>query len=602
MKETSVFSQIGRGLTWARNFTANLLFLLLVLVLIVFILVNSGGGIQVPENAALVINPRGVLVDKVHLADPIEQLLSAGRPIREVAVKSLVQAIAAGAADERITLLVLNLEELESVSPGQADALGEALTQFQTTGKEIIAAASFYTQGQYQIASYADAIYMHPLGQLLLSGYGTNRLYYNELLDKLNVNIHIFRVGKYKEFVEPYTRNDMSDEARLANQTLVDALWQYYTQRIDENRQLELGQFTHYTQHFGELLSNTGGDMAALSVEFHLVDELLTPDETRARIADKVGSSNGDYNRIDYRDYLETLPGVAASKADKAIAVITASGPIVMGRSTSGVIASQSTIGLIRQARHDESIAALVFRIDSPGGGVFASELIRQELELTQLAGKPVVISMSTVAASGGYWIAATADRILAQPTTITGSIGVFGIVPTFEESLAEIGVRTDGVETTPFSSTLDPFVGLNEPMRRILQSNVENSYELFLNLVARGRDMQPAVVAEIAQGRVWIGAQALELGLIDDLGGLEEAIEGAATLAELTEYEVRDLAIPLSTRDLLLRELSDSVALPDHPLTRVLRQAWTLLDTLDDPRHSYALCEVCVFSDGLFD
>jgi len=495
---------------------------------------------------------------------------------------------------------VLNLEELAAISPGHADTLGDAMLQFQAAGKEIVAFANFYTQGQYQIASYADAIYMHPLGQLLLSGYGSNRLYYKELLDKLDVNIHIFRVGKYKEFVEPYTRNDMSDEARLANQTLVDALWQYYAQRIDENRQLEPGQFSRYTQDFGELLRGAGGDMAALSVEFHLVDELLTPDETRVRLVDKVGSTNGDFHRIDYRDYLQTLPSSNASKADKAVAVITVSGPIVMGRRVSGAIASQSTIALIRQARRDESIAALVFRIDSPGGGVFASELIRQELELTQLAGKPVVASMSNVAASGGYWIAATADKILAQPTTITGSIGVFGIVPTFEDALAGIGVRTDGVETTPLSRTLDPFAGLNEPMSRILQSNVENSYQLFLNLVARGRDMKPEVVAEIAQGRVWIGAKALELGLVDDLGGLQDAIAEAAALAELTEYDVRDLTTPLSTRELLLRELSDSVALPDHPLTKVLQQAWTLLESLNDPRHSYALCEACTFS-GVF-
>lgn len=600
MKEGGVFSQIGRGLSAARNFAANVLFLLLVTLLVVLVLAGSSG-VSVPDGSALVINPRGVLVDTASITDPIERFLTLESVPRDVELKSLVKAITAGAADDRIALLVLNLEELQAASPGHADTLGVALREFQAAGKEVVSFGSFYSQGQYQIASYADAVYMHPLGQILLSGYGSNRIYYNELLEKLDVNIHIFRVGKYKEFVEPYTRSTMSDEARLANQELVDALWQHYADRIGANRQLDPGRFAAYTQDFAGLLAEAGGDMAALSLEYQLVDELLTPDETRARIADKVGySDSGDFNGIDYRAYLQTIAPEPV-QADAAIAVITATGPIVMGRRSSGVIATQSTIGLIRQARHDRSIAALVMRIDSPGGSAFASELIRQELELTQLAGKPVVVSMSNVAASGGYWIAATADQILAQPTTITGSIGVFGLLPTFEKSLAKLGVHTDGVATTPLSGSMDPIAGLSDPMSRILQVNVENTYERFINLVARGRDMTPQEVDAIAQGRVWIGAKAHELGLVDNLGGLDEAIAGAASLAKLTAYEVRELTPSMTTRELILRELSDSVALPNHPVTNALRQAWTLLESLDDPGHSYALCEACSVAEFLF-
>ena len=600
MKEGGVFSQIGRGLSWARNFTANVLFLLLVTLLVVFVLAGSSG-VSVPDGSALVINPRGALVDTAGFTDPIERFLVPESVPRDVEVSSLVRAITAGAADDRIALLVMNLEELQAASPGHADTLGNAIREFQATGKEVVAFGSFYSQGQYQIASYADAIYMHPLGQILLSGYGSNRIYFNELLEKLDVNIHIFRVGKYKEFVEPYTRNNMSDEARIANQALVDALWQHYADRIGANRQLDPARFTAYTQDFADLLADAGGDMAALCVEYHLVDELLTPDETRSRIADKVGySDRGDFNGIDYRAYLQTL-APRPPRGDTDVAVINASGPIVMGRRSSGVIASQSTINLIRQARHDKTIAALVMRIDSPGGSAFASELIRQELELTQLAGKPVVVSMSNVAASGGYWIAATADQILAQPTTITGSIGVFGLLPTFEESLAKLGVHTDSVATTPLSGAMDPMAGLSDSMSRILQVNVENTYERFLNLVARGRDMTPQEVDAIAQGRVWIGAKAHELGLVDDLGGLDEAIAGAARLAELSDYTVRELKPPMTTRELILRELSENVALPDHPVTDALWQAWTLLDSLDDPGHSYALCEACTVTDLLF-
>jgi len=598
MSEPSVWSRISSGLTRARVFTANLIFVVLVVVVVVAVL-SSSAAVEVPEGSALVLNPKGSIVDQETFGDSIAELLSPRTVRREAILGELVTAVERASVDDRITTLVLDLNELSYASTAHAETLGEALSAFRAEEKEIIAFGSYFSQPQYLIATYADAVYMHPYGQILPTGIGINQLYFSELLKQLNVNIHIFRVGKYKAFVEPYTRTGMSDEAREANQRLVDALWNHYSERVVSNRALEPGAFARYVDEFDTLLADAGGDMARLALEFNLIDELLTPDQARVRIADRVGfAEKGNYNGIDYRNYLAATDDVISFNGDAKVGVITARGPIVMGSSGRGVIAADSLIGLIREARDDASIAAVVLRVDSPGGSAFASELIRQELELTQLAGKPVVISMGTVAASGGYWISATANRIFAQPTTITGSIGIFALIPTFEDSLGRIGVTTDGVGTSPLSRTLDPLTGVNEPMARILQANIENGYRRFVDLVARGREMTPETVEKVAQGRVWIGNEALDLGLVDQLGGLHDAIESAAALAELDTYEVKHISAPLSTQELLLRQLRESTRLPgnlsDSPLLGALSEAWSLFNSMNDPGHSYALCEAC--------
>ncbi len=440
---------------------------------------------------------------------------------------------------------------------------------------------------------------MHPDGQIVPMGYEINRLFFSDMIEKLEVNVHIFRVGKYKEFVEPYIRSDMSEEAREANQKLVDELWRNYTETVVTNREIEPQSFKNYAEQYSPLLTAAAGDMGRLALEFHLVDELLTPDQTRDRIASTVGYARaGEFNGIGYRDYLTAAGAEEPAAGGSNVGVITAQGPIVMGSDGRGVIAADDTVELIRRARMDDNVAALVVRVNSPGGSAFASELIRQELELTQLAGKPVVISMSSVAASGGYWIAATANRILAHPTTITGSIGIFSVIPTFEESLARIGVRSDGVGSSALSGTLDLSSGIEAPMAAVLQASVERGYDQFINLVARGRDMTPEAVDEIAQGRVWVGSTALELGLVDALGGVDEAIEAAAGLAGLDTYGVKEIEEPLSARALLLKQLGESVELsllPEFPeVFGLLTRSASLIRLLDDPSHRYALCEAC--------
>lgn len=594
MNDRGFFSRLGAALTTVRVVVSNVLFLVLVVV-VLLLLFSRPSVVVVPHDSALVLNPRGALVDQRAITDSLASLFSPETDAaREVEVGDLLKAVDRAAADDRITMLVLRLDQLEGVSPGYASTIGAAVGRFRAAGKQVVAYGNYFSQGQYLLASFADAVYMHPMGQVLLPGYGGNNLYFKGLLDKLNVKVNIFRVGRYKEFVEPWTRSDMSDDAREANQALVDGLWANYADVVQANRKLPPGAFEHYTQSFPEALT-AAGDPGTAAVEALLVDELLTPDAARSRIASVVGyNEQGEINGIGYRDYLGATSD-SSSDADAKIGVITATGPVVTG-SSRGAIAADRIIEQIRRVRRDEDMVALVLRLNTPGGSSFASELIRQELELVQLAGKPVVVSMSNVAASGGYWISSTADRIVAQPTTITGSIGVFGIVPTFEKTLDHIGVSTDGVATTPLSGA-DPFAGLTPAVSEILQAGVEQTYDQFVNLVARGRNMPPEKVNAIAQGRVWIGSKALELGLVDELGTLADAVRSAASLAEVEEYEEVKVSAPLTARELLLKELLDndaSTADVNAPLLDRLSPLWRTLLLLDDPRYTYALCETC--------
>ena len=593
MSERGFWSRLGAVITSVRIFTINALFLVLLLV-IVLATFSSSSGVVVPDDSALVLNPRGVLVDQRAIGDSLQSLISPESVGREVVLGDLLRALEHGREDDRIRMLVLRLDRLEGVSPGHADTLGKAIKAFEDAGKQTLAYGNFYSQGQYQLASYAHAVYLHPMGQIILPGYGGNSLYFKDILEKLKINVNIFRVGKYKEFVEPYTRRDMSSEAREANQALLNGLWGHYAERIIANRQLEPAVFDQYTQSFPDQLK-AAGSMATAAVENLLVDELLTPDALRSRVAGVVGyNDSGEYNGIGYTDYLAAIQS-SAPQGDRQIAIITASGPVVSGRMR-GAVAADQVIGLIREVRRDDDLAALVLRLNTPGGSSFASELIRQELELLQLAGKPVVVSMSNVAASGGYWIASTTDRIIAEPTTITGSIGVFGVVPTFEDSLAEIGIATDGVATTPLSRA-DTFAGLTPAMETVLQANVEITYEQFINLVARGREMSVEQVNEVAQGRVWLGDRAVELGLVDELGTLDDAVAVAAELASISDYGTRHLSVPLSAREMLLQQFfsDENTRAVSHPLLLRMTAAWQQLEALDDPLNTYALCEGCL-------
>ncbi|MCR9258198.1 MAG: signal peptide peptidase SppA [Pseudomonadaceae bacterium] len=603
----SILSRIGGGITKLRNFFVNTLFLA-ILVLITVALLTTCQGITVPDNAALVINPRGVIVDAATVPDPFEELLTAGPRLAEVELRSLLRAIELATTDAQIKMIVLDLDKLAWAAPAHAQRIGEALVGFQMAGKKVVSYGQFYSQAQYYIASFADALYLHPMGQIVFEGFGGFSFYFKDLLDKFDVNVHVFRVGDYKSAVEPFTRNDMSEESRLASEQLYQEIWQHFLRDISRNRLIEKPALQSYADNLAGILDVTQGDMARAALESQLVDELLTSDQANVRIADDVGFRNrqlGEINGIDFQTYLNANalyePAAALGKAKIAEVVVQG---IIMNQGQSNQIAdAESVIRLIRQARDESAVKALVLRVDSPGGSQFASELIRQELELLQLAGKPVVASFGASAASGGYWISATADAIVAEPTSITGSIGIFSFIPTFEETLQKYGVYTDGVGTTELTGSLNPFTGINQPMADILQAQVEHGYAQFLALVARGRDMSLDQVDAVAQGRVWTGETAKQLGLVDDLGGIRLAQEKAAELAGLDDWEPIRLLPPIDPRAAFLAELMMPEARTKVTKTNVLtqlQQGLSVLAQFDDPTNSYVLCESCLGSNAL--
>ena len=582
----------GRGVTATRVFVTNLLFLVVVFVLLAM-LISGGAKLTVPDKAALVLAPEGTIVEQTTQSASFEALLGGNDVAAETRYQDLIDALDTAKTDSRIAVILLDLEHLTGVSPAHLSGLGDALAQAKAAGKEIVAVGDYYTQGQYYLASYADSVYMHPMGQVLLTGFGSYQNYYKDLLDRLKVKVHVYRVGAYKAAVEPYTRTDMSAEAREANRAMIDELWQDYIAKVSTNRQMTLDQINDYVNKYEDVLKAADGDMARAALEHGLVDALISRDEMRERLIAKVGESEGTFRQIASSDYVRATRSVPAP-ATNEVGVVVAAGMILPGEQPRGSIGADSLTELIRSARLDKNVKAVVLRVDSPGGAAISSEVIRQEIEQLQVSGKPVVVSMAGVAASGGYWISATADEIWAAPTTVTGSIGIFGMVPTFEDSLAAIGVARDGVGSAPLAGALDPLGGISDPMGRILQANVEAGYKRFLDLVSRGRDMLPEDVDKIGQGRVWTGRKAHELGLVDGLGQLPDAIAAAAKRAGLTDYQVRFIEKPLSAREQLMQQLAGSMGFVSSTSLGQLAHALGNLARLDDPLHTYALCETC--------
>ena len=574
---------------------ANILIVLLLLVVIAVVL-SAPEHAEIPDGAALVVAPKGAIVEQPALpAFRFPPSLS-GAPV-ETRAADIIEGIRQAASDERIEILTLDLTDLEFASIAHLEAIGEAIEEFRNADKTVVAASDFFNQSRYYLASFADEVYMHPFGELILTGFGAYQDFYGGMLEKLKVNVHVYRIGSYKSAVEPYTRSDMSVDAKEANQGLVDDLWQSYVDRVARNRSLDPQALQHYADEYDVLLREVNGDAARAALEYGLVDELLTHDAFQDRLAERVGTNgNGQFIRADLPSYLRDVRGPRLPSRGHKVAVIAVDGVIRAGDQPRGLVGSDSTSRLIRQAREDVDVKALVLRVDSPGGSAFASEVIRQELELVQATGKPVVVSMAGVAASGGYWISATADEIWATPTTITGSIGVFAVLPTFEDSLASIGIARDGVGTTSLTGDLDPFGGVSERMDNVLQAAVEHTYNRFVNLVARGRDMAPDAVEGIAQGHVWSGRKALELGLVDGLGHLDDAIEAAAERAGIEDYKVVTIAKDLSTQEKILMRLFDEVGLSSRPAAwlKPIIAGLESIAALNDPRHVYAICESC--------
>ena len=560
---------------------------------------------EVPAGSALVLRPVGTIVEQAELEPPLALLRAGGAPAGQLRLADLVDAVRKARDDARIAALVIETDELVGGGFSKLAELRAAIADFKTSGKPVLARGERFTQSQYYLASVADELHLSPDGFVLLRGLARYGSYFKDALDKLGVKVHVFRVGEYKSFSEPFTRSDMSDEDREATRDLLDGLWRFMRDDIAASRKLAPAAVDAHVNDIRGALATAGGDAAKAALAAGLVDRFSTRDEWRARLIEAVGTDHEgkDVRAIEVDAYL-ALAADDAQDAAGNVAVIVAQGTIVDGAEPAGVVAGDTFARLIREAREDEDIKALVLRIDSPGGSAWASELIRRELQLTREAGKPVIASMSSVAASGGYWIATGADEIWAAPSSVTGSIGIFGLFPEFSEPLRRLGIGVDGVATAPLAGALDPRRPLDPAAAEAMQLGIEHGYRRFLEVVARARKMTVEEVDAVARGRVWTGAAASSLGLVDKLGGLEDAIAAAAARAGLATHDVVWPAAGESLEQRLLRRLlrvGDDLgidlagrAAPAAPLAvaaaDVERAARELL-RWNDPRHHYLHC-----------
>jgi protease-4 len=589
-----------------RRFVGNLLFILLVVFLIA--LVFFRGKDEVPQGAALILSLEGNIVEQ-----KTETMLSSdlfGDASREeTLLKDIIDVIDYAKGDERIELMVLDLRKMGGAGISKLQSIGAALERFRGSGKTIFAHGDYFNQGQYYLAAHADRLYLSPMGAVLLNGFGLYRMYYKTALDKLQIQFHVFKVGTYKSALEPVTRDSMSEYAKEANLAWLTVLWEAYKSDVAQRRQFNPQTLDDYINDIPGYLAQADGDTAVVALNLGLVDELKTRDEIREELIERVGADPDEptFKQIAFEEYLSHIqPELTKShpKKDK-VGVIVASGIIMDGEQPTGRIGGDSMADLLVRAREDDKVKAVVVRIDSGGGSATASEVISREIERTRQAGKPVYVSMGSVAASGGYWIAAPADKIWATPTTITGSIGIWGAFPTFEKSLKSLGITSDGVGTTKLSDAFDPSRPINDLVAQSMQQIIEQGYRRFVQRVSEGRNMPPDMVEKIAQGRVWAGTTAKELGLVDEIGSMQDAIRAVAESVDLKDYEITYIAQPLTTRELLIKRINRFlvgilVALKDsdHPLNRLYdRFVDTEIDHLlraDDPAGLYAYCLNC--------
>ena len=593
-----IFSRIGTVITKTRNFVLNTLFVIILIAIIASFFTSSGSA-PVPDKGALVIDPRGILVEERTFSNPLDDLWNFNYDILEAKLGEITRAIELAENDSQIEMIILDLEGLGNISLAQGDRIIDALLQFKNSEKKIASYANSYLQSHYYVSSVADELYLNPMGSLVIDGFGGSNLYFKDFLDRYGFEAHVYRVGDYKEAVEPFIRNDMSDESKEVNMRMLDKLWAGFSEKIEKHRKLAPGSINRYGVGFAKELKKTKGDFARAAIENNLVDELLTWDQVRVRFGDRVGFQEDEsINSIDYQSYLLSQGPDISFSSDK-VAVINIQGPIFLGSEGMGATSADTAIQLIREARRSEEVVAIVVRVDSPGGSAFASEMIRLELELAQIDGIPVVASFASVAASGGYWLSATSNYIFAEPNTVTGSIGVFSVLFTAEKAASNIGIQTDGVATTPFSQ-VDPFTKPNPQLSEALQLSVEHGYNQFVELVARGRGLERDLVEPIAQGKVWLGTEAVENGLANDLGSLPEALNKAAQLAQSENWSPLFMKKPVDPRDAFLAELLKTARVgsivPETVKNIVsLSELDELIYQVKQSSRLQALCDVCV-------
>ncbi len=538
----SILSGIWRGLDGLRK-VLHLILLIVIFGAIVWAVSSSMPG--VPERTALVVQPEGRLVEQLS-GDPVQRAIenAQGGQRQETLLWDLVDSIRAAADDHRIRVLVLRLDKMEDAGQPMLEELARAVGKFRASGKPVIAYGTTYDQEQYYLAAQADKVYLDPTGYVMIEGYSRYPLYFKGLLQKLGVDINVFRVGTFKSAVEIFTRNDMSKADKQQSLAYLNVLWSSYQKALTGARKLPAGAIESYVDSLPKTVSAADGDAAKVALQAGLVTALAGKQQVERKLIGLVGEdkSTGSFNQISAEDYARIVHAqkkLHDGDGSARIGVIVASGEIQDGKQPPGTIGGESLSRLIRQARMDKDIKAVVLRVDSPGGSVAASEEIYRELEALRAAGKPLVVSMGDLAASGGYYISAPASQIWASPATLTGSIGIFAIIPTINQTLSKVGVSVDGVGTTPLAGALSIDRPLGAEASELVQSQIERGYQQFVGHVAAGRRETPQQIDAIGQGRVWAGADARRIGLVDHLGTLEDAVKAAAHLAKVTHYQV---------------------------------------------------------------
>ncbi|MCS2158730.1 signal peptide peptidase SppA [Scandinavium sp. H11S7] len=602
------FKWTWRLLNFIRELVLNLFFILLVLVCVGIWMQFSSSTTESAGRGALLMDLTGVVVDKPSTSSKFgaigRQLLGASSDrLQENSLFDIVNTLRQAKDDRNITGIVLDLKNFAGADQPSMQYIGKALREFRDSGKPVYAVGDSYTQGQYYLASFANKIYLSPQGTVDLHGFATNGLYYKSLLDKLKVTTHVFRVGTYKSAVEPFIRDDMSPAARDADSRWIGELWQNYLTTVAANRQATPEQIFPGAKGMLDGLRKVDGDTAKYALDNKLVDVLASNAQVEKVLSKQFGWSKADnnYRAVSYYDYSLKTP------ADKgaSVAVIFANGAIIDGEETPGNVGGDTTASQIRDARLDPKVKAIVLRVNSPGGSVSASEVIRSELAAAREAGKPVVVSMGGMAASGGYWISTPADYIVANASTLTGSIGIFGVINTVQNSLDSIGVHTDGVSTSPLAD-ISMTKALPQEVQDMMQLSIENGYKRFITLVAQSRHSTPEQVDKIAQGHVWTGQDAKANGLVDSLGDFDDAVAKAAQLAKLKQWHIDYYQEEPTLFNSVIDSLSGSVraALPEAlqaylpaPLAsaaNVVKAEGDKLAAFNDPQNRYAFCLTC--------
>ncbi len=612
MKKPNLFVRLLSILWTGVNGVRKVLHLMLLLLIFgVFFGAMAVAPPGMPDRAALFLQPGGYLVDQL-AGDPFERAFqeSFGDGVQQVLIQDVVDALGHAKDDARIEAVHLELSGFAGGGLSKLRRVAAAIEDFRASGKPVIASGDFLTQGGLYLGAYADELYILPESLVILQGYGAYRTYFRDAIDKLRLDWNIFRVGTHKSFVEPFTRMDMSDEDRESTQDLIDQLWTMYDADVSAALGLERGAVAEYADAIVELAAAAGGDVGSAARDHGLVDELLTRQQVRDRMIELVGEDPAKadtYSSIGVRDYLDLKRLTdGGSAGDDTVAIVVASGEFLFGDHPPGVVGGDSVSALLRRALNDDSVKAVVLRIDSPGGSMLASEVIAHEIAALRNAGKPVVASLSSVAASAGYYIAAATDRIFANSASITGSIGIFGMFPTYQRSAAALGVANDGVGTAVLSGAFRPDRAMSEPSKQLFQLVVNDGYDDFLTHVADFRDMPKNDVDAVGQGRAWTGDDALAHGLIDALGTLEDAIAAAAELAGLAEGDYGEVVIEeeLSPEEQFVIELftvagrvgldPGSFAWRPSSLARIAERIENAIEPLtrfNDPKGIYSHC-----------